>query len=141
MTRPLLLFDATSILTLVRELRGKALDTLLEGSTIYLARYEVGNAVWRECFLLKRIAPREAAKLLKSIFAILRAMDVAVLEDEETGVAILNMAGSLNITYYDASYLAEAQRFNKTLVTDDEKLAKAAEKATVKTLTSRTLLH
>lgn len=141
MTRPLLLFDATSIFTLVRELRGEALDTLLEGSTIDLAHYEVGNAVWRECFLLKRITPSEAAKLLKSIFAILRAMDVAVLEDEEMGVAILNMAGSLNITYYDASYLAEAQRLNKTLVTDDEKLAQAAEKVTVKTLTSRTLMH
>jgi len=58
-----------------------------------LAYYEVGNAVWRECFLLKRIIPKEAAKLLKSIFAILKIMDVTMLEDEELGVAILNTAG------------------------------------------------
>ena len=39
---------------------------------------------------------------------------------EELGTAILNMAGGLNITYYDAAYLIEAQGLNKTLVTDDE---------------------
>lgn len=114
---------------------------LLESSTASLAYYEVGNAVWRECFLLKRIIPKEATKLLKSIFAILQAMDVAVLEDEELGAAILNMAGRLNITYYDAAYLIEAQRLNKTLVTDDEKLTKAAKSVGVKTMTSRTLRH
>ena len=114
---------------------------LLESSTVSLAYYEVGNAVWRECFLLKRIIPKEATKLLKSIFAILQAMDVAVLEDEGLGTAILNMAGRLNITYYDAAYLIEAQRLNKTLVTDDEKLTKAAKSVGVKTMTSRTLRH
>jgi len=68
-------------------------------------------------------------------------MDVAMLEDEELGTAILNMAGRLSITYYDAAYLIEAQRLNKTLVTDDEKLTRAAKSAGGKTLTSRTLRH
>jgi len=136
-----LLFDASSIFTLVRELRGKALDVLLESSTVSLAYYEVGNAVWRECFLLKRIISKEAIKLLESVFALLQAMDVALLEDEELGTAILNMAGKLNLTYYDAAYLIEAQRLNKTLVTDDEKLTKAAKSVGVKTLTSRALRH
>ena len=112
---------------------------LWESSTISLAYYEVGNAVWRECFVLRRIIPEEAVKLLSSIFAILRAMDVVMLKHEELGADILNMAGRLNITYYDAAYLIEALRLNKTLVTDDEKLGKAAESQCVKTLTSRTL--
>jgi predicted nucleic acid-binding protein len=141
LTSPLLLFDASSIFTLVRELRGKALDMLWESSTVSLAYYEVGNAVWRECFMLKRITPKEATKLLKSIFAMLRAMDVAVVEDEELGTAILNITGRLNITYYDAAYLIEAQRLDKTLVTDDEKLTRAAKSVGVKTMTSRTLCH
>ena len=113
---------------------------LWESSTVSLVYYEVGNVVWRECFLLKRIIPKEATKLLKSIFAMLQAMDVAVLEDEELGSAILNMAGRLNITYYDAAYLIEAQKL-KTLVTDAEKLTKAAKSVGVKTLTSRALCH
>ena len=139
MIKRLLLFDASSVFTLVRELRGKAPDLFWEGSTISLAYYEVGNALLRECFLLKRIVPKEAAKLLKSVFAMLQAMDVAVLEHEDLGNAILDMAGKLNITYYDAAYLTEAQRSNKILVTDDEKLAKAAKIVGVKTLTSKTV--
>ena len=89
--------------------------------------------------MLKRILPKEASKLLKSIFALMRAMDTAGLEDEELGSAVLEMAGKQNITYYDAAYLTEAQRSDKILVTDDEKLAKAAERLSVKTLTSRTI--
>ena len=99
----------------------------------------MGNALWRESFLLKRIAREEAEKLCRSIFAILQAMDVAVLENEDLGAVVLDMAGRLNITYYDAAYLAEAERSGKTLVTDDEKLAKAAENAGVKNITSKAL--
>jgi len=104
-----------------------------------LAYYEVGNALWRACFLLKRLTPEETAKLLRSMFTMLRAMDVTVLEDEDLGTAILNTAGDLAITYYDAAYLTEAKRSGKVLVTDDEKLAGAAERAGVKTLTSKTI--
>lgn len=137
MTKLALLFDASSLLTLIKELRGRAPDLLLEGSTISLAYYEVGNALWRECFLLQRIGPEEASQLLKAIFAILRAMDVTLLKDEELGNAILKLAGELKITYYDAAYITEAQRSNKILVTDDEKLIKAAESRGIKTLTSK----
>lgn len=126
-------------MTLVRELRGKALDLFSDGSTINLAYYEVGNAIWRECFLLKRIVPTEAAKLLKSIFMAIKAMDVTALEDGELGEVALRTAGKLNVTYCNSTYLTEAKRLNRTLVTDDAKLAKAAESAGVKTLTSKAL--
>ena len=139
MTKRSLLFDASSIFALVREFRGKALDTLLESSTISLARYELGNALWRECFLLKRIRQDEAERLLRTMFAILHAMNVKILEDEDEGSTVLNQAGKLNVTYYDAAYVSEAFKSNKVLVTDDRKLAKAAEKTGLKTLTSRTL--
>jgi len=137
--KPTLLFDASSLLVLIRGLRGRAPDLFSEGSTISLAYYEVGNALWRECFLLHRIDPKEASQLLRAIFAILGTMDVALLEDEEVGNAVLKMAGDLKITYYDAAYIAETQRSNKILVTDDEKLIKSAESVGVKTLTSKTI--
>jgi predicted nucleic acid-binding protein len=139
LTKRSLLFDASSIFALVRELRGKALDTLLEGSTISLARYELGNALWRECFLLKRISQDEAERLLRTMFAILHAMDVKVLEDENEGSTVLNQACKLNVTFYDAAYVSEACKSNKVLITDDRKLAKVAEKTGLKTLTSKTL--
>jgi len=134
-----LLFDASSIFTLVRELRGEAPDKLAEGSTLSLAYYELGNAVWRECFLLKRISQKEAETLLRAMFAILQAMDVVLLENEDVGSAVLDKACKFNITYYDSAYVAEACKSKKVLITDDKKLAKAAENAGLKTLTSRTL--
>lgn len=136
MTKRLLLFDASSIFALTREFRSKAIDMLLEGSTISLVHYELGNAVWRECFLLKKINQSEAEKLLQTMFALLHTMDVAVLEDETEGMAVLKDACELNLTYYDASYISEAIKTNRVLVTDDRKLAKAAEKAGLKTLTT-----
>ena len=134
-----LLFDASSIFTLVRELGAEAPDKLLEGSTISLAYYELGNALWRECFLLKRISQEEAETLLGALFAILQAMDVVPLENEDEGSAILDKACEFKITYYDSAYVAEAHKSKRILVTDDKKLAIAAENAGVKTLTSRTL--
>ena len=137
-----LLFDASSIFTLVRELRGDAPNKLLEGSTISLAYYELGNALWRECFLLKRISREEAEKLLRAMFAILQAMDVISLDnDDDEGSVVLDKACEYNITFYDSAYVAEARKSKKVLVTDDKKLAKAAEKAGVKTLTGSALIR
>jgi predicted nucleic acid-binding protein len=125
-------------LLLFRELDERALDVLLIGSTIPLVYYEIGNALWKECFLLKRIDVEKVARLLSSIFIIIRKMDLIRLEEEEHGTATLNVAGSLNITYYDASYLAAAREFRRTLVTDDEKLIVAAKKLGVRTVESTT---
>jgi len=136
-----LLFDASSIFTLVRELRGEAPDKLAEGSTIFLAYYELGNALWRECFLLKRISQDEAEKLLSAMFGIVQAMDVVLLEGEAEGSAVLSKACEFNITFYDSAYVAEALKSKKILVTDDKKLAKVAEQSGVKTLTSRDIIQ
>ncbi len=135
-----LLFDASSIFTLVRELRGEAPNKLSEGSTIFLAYYELGNAVWRECFLLKRISREEANKVLRAMFAIVQAMDVILLQNDDEANIILDKACEFNITYYDSAYVAEAHKSKKILVTDDKKLAKAADKIGVKTMTSKTVI-
>jgi len=140
-TKGLFLFDASSILALVRELRGDAPDTLLEGSTVSLAYYELGNALWRESFLLKRISWEEADTLLGTLYAILQSMDVAPLETEAEGSAVLNAAQRFGITFYDSAYLTEASKSKKTLVTDDQKLAEAAENIGVRVLTSRTFIE
>ena len=138
MTKSSLLFDASTIFRLIRELPDAAQDKLVEGSTIYLAYYELGNALWRECFLLKRISRAEAEKSLGFMYAILERMQVATLYNENDGSAVLDAACKFNLTFYDSAYLAEAKKSKKTLVTDDKKLAKAAENAGVKTLFSET---
>ena len=140
MTTHSLLFDASSILMIVRELKGKASDKLLEESTIPLVYYELGNAVWRESFLLKKINQAEAKHLLNSLYAIVDQMELLSIGDEDDANTILDLAYNHSLTFYDSAYLAQASKSKKTLVTDDKKLANAAEKAKVKTLNSATFL-
>jgi predicted nucleic acid-binding protein len=135
-----LLFDASAIFSLVRELRSEAPEKLAQGSTISLAYYELGNALWRESFLLKNITQKEAETSLIAMFGILETMNVVLLENENEGKAVLCNACEFGITFYDSAYVAEALKSNKMLITDDKKLAKAAEQAGVKTLTSKALI-
>ncbi len=127
-----LVFDASSILLLVRELGKEALDILSEGSTILLAFYEVGNAIWKEHFLLKRLGEGDAKIILTAVFAMLGKMKIVRLEEEKSGVSVFEFASNLGVTYYDACYLVAAQKTGGILITEDKKLTKAAEKIGVK---------
>ena len=140
MTKSQLLFDSNAIYKLIRELPQDAIEKLVKGTTIYLAYYELGNALWRECLLLKRISIEEAKKSLDLMYSILERMQVTSL-DNETGSEVLDTAYKFNLTFYDTSYLIEAKKSDKTLVTDDTKLAKAAENLGIKTLSSKTLMQ
>ncbi len=140
MTKAQLLFDSNIIYRLIRELPQDALEKLFEGSTIYLANYELGNALWRESLLLRRISIEESEKSLDLMYSILEHMQVSML-DKETGNEVFHTAYKFNLTFYDAAYLVTAKKTGKTLVTDDVKLAKAAEKMCIKTLSSKKLME
>lgn len=140
MTKPKLLFDSNVIYRLIRETPNEALAKLAEGSTGYLAYYELGNALWRECLLLKRIDITEAQKSLALMYAMLERMEVAELSGE-TGSETLEAAHRVNLTFYDSAYLAEAKKNGRVVVTDDGKLARAAENLGVKTLSSDALMN
>ena len=67
-------------------------------------------------------------------------MQIALLDDE-TGSKVLDTACKSNLTLYDASYLVEAKKSDEILVSDDIKLAKAAENLGIKTLSSKALMQ
>ena len=140
MKKPQLLFDSNVIYRLIREQPQDAVEKLVTGTTIYLAYYELGNALWRECLLLKRISIEEAKKSLDLMYSILDSMQVASL-DNEKGSEIVDTAYKFNLTFYDTAYLIEAKNSHNILATDDVKLAKAAENLGIKTLSSKTLMQ
>ena len=139
MTEQRLLFDANAIYRLIRDYPEKAIDKLMEGTTISLAYYELGNALWREAHMPKRISIEEAEKSLSLMYAMLERMQVGEVDGEQ-GIEILQTAHYCNLTFYDFAYLVEAKKTGKILVTNDNKLAKAAESLGVETLSSGTLL-
>lgn len=134
-------FDAGSILFLTRELGEKVLDAVKQNSTTSLAYYEIGNALWKELNLLKRLNFNEATKALKAIFSLLKLMKVVHIENADLGAKTLSEASKLDITYYDAAYLVTAKELGGVLVTDDKKLATASKKIGVETLSSKTFIQ
>ena len=133
-------FDAGSILLLTRELGKNVVDVVKEQVTAGLAFYEIGNALWKECCLLRRLHMAEAEKTLSFIHALMNVMKVLDVKDSSLGKNVLTNATKLKITYYDSAYLTLAERFKAILVTDDGRLAKASRKIGIKALATEELM-
>ncbi len=88
--------------------------------------------------MLKRISIEEAEKSLSLMYAMLVRMQVVEVYREQ-GIEILQTAHKYNLTFYDSAYLVAAKKASKILITDDNKLAKAAEILGIETLSSNTL--
>jgi predicted nucleic acid-binding protein len=122
--RGMKLFDSSAIIILCGE---KKLDKLLDGWTINLAYYELGNAVWKQVNIHKKITKTEAEKVLDSLAEAFKRLKKPKSED---ALETLKIAIEENLTYYDASYIQAAIKNTFTLITDDEKLLKKAKKYT-----------
>lgn len=123
------LFDSSAIINLCGE---KKIDKLLEGWTINLAFYELGNAVWKQVHIHKTITSQEANTILDPLIEVFSFLKKPEAED---ALETLKMALNESLTYYDASYIHAAMENDLTLVTDDEQL-KHVSKKYVKTITS-----
>ena len=124
-----LLFDSSSIINLCAR---EKIEELLEGVTLSLAFYEIGNAIWKQVHLHKALTQEEGGRALDAIVELLKKMGEIRIEDAS---AVLSIAVGEELTYYDASYLHAAIKEDATLVTDDESLNHVAGKY-VQTMTS-----
>jgi predicted nucleic acid-binding protein len=116
------LFDSSAIITLIERRKS---DVLLEGWTVDLAFYELGNAVWKMVNLYKKLSIDDAKVVLDTFMSVYSMMNKIHGLDSQS---ILMMALQEGITYYDATYLYAAVVKKMTLVTDDKKLKHAGSK-------------
>ncbi|RLE87040.1 MAG: hypothetical protein DRN04_18670 [Thermoprotei archaeon] len=116
-----LVFDASALLNLIRSASSSAFNYLKGNYILSLTLYEIGNALWRETTLLKRISISEALSLLELISSICKIMNTI---NPHNNLLVLKLAHELRITYYDSSYIVASYELNAGLVTDDEKLRK-----------------
>lgn len=116
------LFDSSAILKAVMK---NVIETLPENYTIELARYELGNILWKEHALHRRISDDEIKELIKLIKDTLKLMKILKIECCEE--IIIDLAGKLGLTFYDASYVFYTRKMSLTLVTEDEKLMNKAK--------------
>ncbi|HDD40334.1 MAG TPA: PIN domain-containing protein [Nitrososphaeria archaeon] len=123
------LYDSSAIINLCGE--GKT-ERLLEGWTLNLAFYELGNAVWKQARIHRRITLEEAYLILDTLTEVFRRLRKP---EEEAPLRTLEMAVREDLTYYDAAYISAAIEKGLILVTDDERLYEVGRRY-VKTLKS-----
>jgi predicted nucleic acid-binding protein len=124
-----LIFDASAITNLIIARGSSALSKTKGNFALDLTGYEIGNAAWRLCLLERKLSSSEAAELLGSAVDFLGRLHQIRLEDLNSN-RILDIAVSKRITFYDASYIAAGETSRLTIVTDDEKTARAANEYT-----------
>jgi len=109
-----LAFDSSSIFEAI--LKDK-ISVLAGNYTLDLARYELGNLVWKRVALMKDLERDECRKLMEIIKGTLNLMEILDVGCHEADVA--ELAESLNLTFYDASYVFLAKSKGVPLVTED----------------------
>ena len=113
------LFDSSAIFRAIKE---NKVEVLAGNCTLELARYELGNIVWKDFVLQQRVLEEESKKMARTIKHTIGIMDIlgiAGFEEE-----ILETATRLKITFYDASYVYCAKTKGLRLITEDSRLAK-----------------
>jgi predicted nucleic acid-binding protein len=84
-----------------------------------LTFYEVGNIIWKEHYLFKRISDAEKiSKLFHKFLSSLR-----ILEDPPMNEA-MKIAVNRGLSFYDACYIAASEKHGVTLVSNDSKILK-----------------
>jgi predicted nucleic acid-binding protein len=115
------IFDASAILNLLEE---GTLPDFSESATINLALYEIGNAVWKQVHLTKRLNQSQGEKIILSASLLIEKMKYINIDVVNT----LKIAVKEGLTFYDASYIQIAYSTRSELITDDKKLRDKAEK-------------
>ncbi len=126
------LFDSSAIFRAIKE---NKVEVLAGNFTLELARYELGNIIWKDHALQAKISDQEAktlAKTIKHTLTIMEVLGIAGSEEE-----ILDTAIQLKITFYDAAYAYLAKEKELHLITEDTRLIKK----TTPTIKASTLNH
>ena len=113
------LFDSSAIFKAIKE---NKIDFLIGNHTLELARYELGNIIWKNYSLQAKATDQEIKKLAKIIKQTLNLMEITQINCTEE--EILETATKLKITFYDASYTYHAKAKELALITEDLQLLK-----------------
>lgn len=113
------LFDSSAIFKAIKE---NKIDLLIGNHTLELARYELGNILWKNYSLEAKATDQEIKALAKIIKQILNLMEITQISCTEE--EILETATKLKITFYDATYTYHAKVKELPLITEDLQLQK-----------------
>ncbi|MDV3243555.1 MAG: type II toxin-antitoxin system VapC family toxin [Nitrososphaerales archaeon] len=111
-------FDTSAIFWAMEE---NLIERLDGNYTLDLARYELGNALWKQRILLKKLGDGELERMVRLMSDVLTLMRVLTVEGSEG--AVMKVATELGVSFYDAAFVYQAKAVGASLVTEDERLA------------------
>lgn len=120
------LFDASSILQLIRNKPDSSLDELEGAYILDLTLYEVGNALWKIHKLIRGAGEVSLFDSMAQVQSILATMIILPLGGVDDLTPISKIAFEGGLTFYDSAYLFAAKKRGLLLVTEDKLLLKAA---------------
>jgi predicted nucleic acid-binding protein len=124
-----LILDASSLYLL---LKSGDLRSLRNAETLDLAFYEIGNSMLKE-LRRKLITPESFARAL-NVLGLIGETIVVRKFGELDARRVTDLAQSVGLTFYDASYLTLADISKETLATNDRELSEAARRLGVRTV-------
>lgn len=116
------IFDSSSIFRAIAE---DKIEVLAGNYTLNLARYELGNIIWKRRILSKDLEKDEYKRLMEIIKETMNLMEIIDISCHEADIA--ELAENLNLTFYDASYIFLAKNMGIPLVTEDRNIKIRAE--------------
>jgi len=114
-------FDSSAPFEAIRK---NAIAVLAGNYTLDLARHELGNALWKQHALLRRIDEGDLERLVTITKEVLNTLEI--LSTDCHGGEVVKISHKLKLPFYDASYVFHAVNTGATLVTEDERLIDGA---------------
>ncbi len=118
------LFDSSAIFSALLDGGAQAINNY----TLDLARYELGNIIWKEFNLHKRLSNVQKDGLIRLVPRIMSDMKVLNVAGRENEV--LGIASRFKLSFYDASFVYCAKETGLGLVTQDIKLINKTKDST-----------
>jgi len=134
------LFDASSIILLAKKHPEKAPTTLTGEHILDLTIYEIGNAIWKINKLVKKTDKPTAIGAIEQAYHLTALMNIIKIQSLYELSATMENAFDHSLTFYDSAYLTAAYIHKATLVTEDKRLAEAAQEANIPTIDTDTLI-
>ena len=128
------LLDSSAIIILLKKFRKEAVKYIEGKYTLSLAKFELGNVIWKECVLRSIISFDDALGKVKYVAKILRIMQVLDINSPKDFHETMELAINHKLTFYDSAYLYIAKKHKLILVTEDVELRERSEKAGVEAI-------
>ncbi len=112
-------FDTSSLYI---ALKTAHVDLLRNSYALILSKFEFGNLLWKEISLSKSISKHEGLVTFKFFLKNFNKMRIINTDFKK----VLSLAVSLNISFYDASFIQAAIKMKAPLITEDQKLKRIA---------------